>query len=574
LAFIHHIELGAEPEVRTLMLTPGPAVLDSVAVPAGQDQVTLANGDILPGKLESVTATNVVMTGSFGRLDLPAARWSAINLAGTDNPPPTNPAAVRVFLPGGVQVSGRLGELAGDQLALASDLVGPVTLKRAVVRSLHFGLHLPPPTKYEYDPQSLTDALRPYAPGKMGLVSVARLSGELVSWTNDVVTWRHPAALAPLLVPQAGIAFINPAAVKNPPLPASTIELVNGDVLQAELLALDRQQLRVRTAHAGIWTVPAGYVREIHPGSSSSPSAADITRPDLQPALQRLSYRQYNWTNSLPDRVCVQWELVGPPVRWAMNATIFDPATGRNPDSRRAAWFLSLGNQVLSLFDNGAGPTYQTPSSVCLPGLARNGRARLTLLADRQAGEEFFLVNGQLVNERRNIKQPPTGNTISAIISIAQLHSVAIEEWRGSAADLSWPAKGDAVRLHDWTVLPGPIEELRNGQVLLSGGRSVPLTKVASLRFDPATRKTANAATVHVTLSPGERLSLSSPSFLAGKLDGTMPGIAPVSLPVTSVSRIQISATSPASWENLVQTKTFTERRQYCYKCHSQGSKP
>lgn len=576
LAFIHHIELAAEPEVRTIMVTPGSADVAALTN-AARDQVVLANGDILAGRVELVSPTSAVVSGALGRAELPSARWVSIHLTGIDPAPPTDPSLVRVWLHGGGHFSGRLRESATDRLSLETDWAGAVTVDRDAVRSLQFGLHLPPPTKYQYDPSSLTHALRPYAPGKMGLVSGARLSGQLVGWTNNLVGWQHPAALRPMLVSQANIAHVNPAAVTNAPAFPSTVELVNGDAIQAELLGSDARQLRLRTAQLGVVNLPASSIRQIYPNQAAGvvetgpPERADRT-PETQPeALPRSSLRYYLWTNPVPDRVCVQWELAVPPVRWMFNATVFDPATTvHSADPKRAIWFLSLNSATLGLFDNGGGSLYRGPSTVCLPGINRNGRVRLTWLADRTKSEEFFLVDNQLVNQRQGIKQPATGNSISAVVNLVTLRHVVVEEWRGAAADVAWPATGDAVRLHDWTVLSGPIEGLRDGQVLLGGGRSVPLTKVAALRFDPSTRAPAavNDPTVQVTLTLGERLSLSGPGLAAGNIVGTVPNIGRVSLPLESVSRVQVSPVPPAAWQTLVKTKTLAERTQPCYKCH------
>lgn len=580
-AVIHKIELSEEPEIRSLTITQSTDLWPFVEQ-ADKDQLRFQNGDAVAGRLESIDATNAVLISTVGRLEVPTKRLAEVLFATGPQPPVSYRADdVAVFLYDGSKFVGRLEDLGAAQVTLIHPVLGSVKLDRAAVRRIQFGLNLPPPQKRIYDPASLTDALRAFKRGQIGLINGQRLSGNLTSLTDTVVGWQHPAALQPIRLARANVAHVNPsddsASTASPtPLPPVTVELTNGDSFQADVIAMDRKQLQVRTGNGTTWKIPSAYVRALYPNQAADvieagpPANGDITQPDLRPALQQLSYRQYNWTNALPDRVCVQWELVGPPVNWRMNATIFDPATGNNPDPRRDAWFLSLGNQTLSLFDNGAGPTYRGSSAVCLPEMTSSGRVCLTLLADRKAGEQFLLLNGQLVNERRNIKQPATGNTISAIVSIAQLRHIVVQEWKGAATELTPPAAGDAVRLHDWTVASGPIEGLRDGQVLLAGGKTIPIGQVAALHFDPATRQTVEAGSlpVTVTLNHGERLQVAEPKVDASDLVGMAPGIGSFRWPLTSVRRVDFVEPPPAKWKNLVASKTFAERTQYCYKCH------
>ncbi len=551
---------GDDPMVRTLVLS---RIGEDLALPEAkpdQDILRLGNGDAMAGKLESISATQIVCTGPFGRLELPLERLVAVMLAtGAASQPRRREGDVNVQLVDGGNLTAELRQFAPDSLTLASDVFGEVKVARSAVRGVQFGLYAPAPKavarNYYQNPDS--------EPGRVQLDSGVMLGGQLVGLANGLVAWQHEHSVAPILFVQTNVVFANPVATTTAtnlaPL-AATVQLTNGDTWRCELGSLDSQQLQVRTMFTAPLTIPRRHVSGIFPNLPAEGvlDAGPIERYYVPPANARgrpQTTRQYLRNEALPDRVCLQFDLVGQPGPWNLNAWLFAKTQANTINNTATAYMLSINDGNLSLQEISQG-SYQQPTSASVPGLSSRGTVRVTWLADRAKKECYLLVDGKVVMQRRNIKVSVPGNSIQFTVSnhnICRVRDLVISEWKGSAESLlAPPTGGDLVRLHDWTTLAGPVEAIREGLALLPRGQTIALGKVAGIQFDPnnSARARRSKSDVRLTLVDGDQFTLNSPLIDQRGLVGTAEGLGTVIINAGAVRRLHFRPYDPPKKNN------------------------
>lgn len=575
---VHAVELGAvfNPKAKGLLITSGGPVAalpnrsvllsrlgEELVLPSAkpeQDLLRLANGDAMVGQLVSLDATKVVFLGPLGRLELPVERVAGAGFASAKVAlPRRRDADVTVQLVDGGNLTAELKELGPESLSLSSDMFGQIKIARSAVRGLQFGLYLPAPKDVPFTYDIYQRQLRENEPGKIRLNNGLVLSGTLTGLANGLVGWQHPHATAPIGFAQTNVTFASPvpstSTTNLPPL-ASTVQLTNGDSYRGELASLDGQQLLVRTMYTGALSIPRRYVSALFPNLAADGvlDAGPIERWLVPgPAGQNQEGQaQYVRNDKLPDRVCLQLELVGQPGPWYVSAWLFGRSDGQNVNAIRSGYGIQLhGGATITLYEVSQDGQYQQSTQVNVPNLTRSGQVRLTWLADRVKKEAFLLVDGKLVAERRNIKPAIAGNMVHLTVqnqNLCRVRTVALQEWKGRAEDLlAAPPAGDLVRLHDWTVLGGPVEALREGQAFLSRGQSVPLGRVASIHLDTANQARARRtkADVRLTLVNGDILTLNSPLIDQRGLVGTAEGLGTVILDPAAIRRLHFQPYEP-----------------------------
>ena len=99
-----------------------------------QDTALFANGTTMAGKLEAISPTNFVVTGSMGRLSLPLERLAMVNLAPSARKSiPAKADDVTIALRGGGQLTGTLSSFNASGVVAVVEWAGNLPLPPAVV---------------------------------------------------------------------------------------------------------------------------------------------------------------------------------------------------------------------------------------------------------------------------------------------------------------------------------------------------------------------------------------------------------------------------------------------------------
>jgi hypothetical protein len=126
------------------------------------------------------------------------------------------------------------------------------------------------------------------------------------------------------------------------------------------------------------------------------------------------------------------------------------------------------------------------------------------------------------------------------------LRSVLVSEWKGGT-DFVAPPKADAIRLHDFTLLAGRIEGVRDGMVHRAGQDPVPVARVSSLLFNPAEGEPVRRAApdARVRLWNGDELTLAGLQWVEGGMTGTSAALGEVTLPANAIRRLNFRPYDP-----------------------------
>jgi len=177
--------------------------------------------------------------------------------------------------------------------------------------------------------------------------------------------------------------------------------------------------------------------------------------------------------------------------------------------------------------------------------------SEMTWLLDTVKGETFVLLDGKPIGQMRRLQKTNLGQEIRFLINdppCVRLRSVLVSEWNGGT-DFVAPAKTDAVRLHDFSLLAGPIEGVRDGLVHRTGQDPVPLARVSSLLFNPADSESAprTAQDVRLTLWNGDELTLAGLQWVEGGVTGSSEVWGQVTIPVNAIRRLSPLRATEAS---------------------------
>ena len=106
---------------------------------------------------------------------------------------------------------------------------------------------------------------------KLKLLNGDGISGKFLGIRDGKILWRHPSFNDSVQVKSADIAEIRlfPAAGKSR-RHNCTVELVNGDTLQGDLIELSETELVLDTWYGGRLKLPRSSVRVIRPGQAAN----------------------------------------------------------------------------------------------------------------------------------------------------------------------------------------------------------------------------------------------------------------------------------------------------------------
>ena len=259
----------------------------------------------------------------------------------------------------------------------------------------------------------------------------------------------------------------------------------------------------------------------------------------------------YTWQGSLPNRLCLQFEVLDDAGNWNINVTRNPPIAGQN-------CMLNLQNAFEQIFCFGQ---YFNSQSVPIANRQSAGRRAMAVLwlVDRERRESILLRDGQLVLHGQNsqnlpgVKTGSSGNLPEAgDISFrmvnsrnGRLRNIVLSEWKGGveAVTNAPPANADTLQLHDMTRCTGTLASLRAGQFLLTGAATVPscpADRVAWVTFRKFDQQVArrNETDVRVMLSDGDQLTLNHVRWDEAGLTGTSEATGLVTIPLAALQRV------------------------------------
>jgi hypothetical protein len=574
---------------RALLLTPIHEEVSLPVAPGNADLIRMANGDAVVASLRAITATNFSLAGPQGVLELPVERFVGVVFATDGHAVPRrreNDAQLH-FHDGGQLIAG-LKEVTADQVTVESGALGRVTVPRASMHGLQLGPYRPTPRAINPS-QGPGEMARPreVPSGTIGLRGGSLLSGQLLGVTPQTVMWQHPHALDPLEFALTIVQFANLAAAgaltnrqpvsvrvarpegaswvdggaltNRPPLPAR-VRLTNGDQLRGDLVGVDAQSVQLQPLLAAAVRIPRRQVAEVRPGEPGegvwdagsmgnwdAPSAPGPTPPLL-----------YSRRLSLPPRVRLKMEVESRGKAGGLYVQSW--LYCQDADFTRSKTYSGpLGYQLTLQTDRvttsqfiltpDGNPSEESRASHRAPGLGQRPVSEITWLLDTVKGEAFVLVDGEQIGHMRDLLKTELGKKIciaNLLSPFARLRDFLVTEWNGGT-DFSAPPKGDAIRLHDFSLLAGPVEGVRDGMVYRAGQVPVPLTKVSAVLFDPtaAERVRRTAHDVRVTLWDDDELTLTNLQVTARGVTGTSDAWGEVTLPADAIRRFNFRPYDP-----------------------------
>jgi hypothetical protein len=528
----------------------------------------LRGGNLLNGRLLGVTAQTVTWQHplAFDPLEFALTNVVFANLAGDGVPTNLPPLAASVRLTDGDQLIGQLKEVTADHLILESDALGRTRVSRAGVQCLQLGLNWPAP------PVANADISRETQPGVIGLRGGNRFNGRLLGVTPQTVTWQHPLLLDPLEFALTNVVFANLAAAGAPtnlPPPAARIRLTNGDQWRGELVGVDAQSVQFRPWQMAPVRIPRRQVAEVRPGEPPAGvlDAGPIENWRVPPSPDRPGDVIYVRSLPLPPRVRLQFEIEPRTNELFAMAWLYSRVSTNQ--QRPLGYLLQLQNNCVGVSQYILSPAgqlkQQNASYYNAPGLGERPVSEMTWLLDTVKGEAFVLLDGKPIGLAHNKWSLPVGPAplldgeqpgqasnppktglgqeirIEMVDSTrsARLRSVLVSEWKGGT-DFAAPAKADAVRFHDFSLLAGPIEGVRDGLVHRAGQDPVPVARVSSLLFKPVKTERARRTgqDVRVTLWDGDELTLAGLQWVEGGLAGTSEVWGQVTIPAAAIRRL------------------------------------
>jgi hypothetical protein len=494
------------------------------------------------------------------------------------------------FHDGGQLIAG-LKEVTADQVTVESGVLGRVTVPRASMHGLQLGPYRPTPraTNPSQGPGEMARP-REAPPGTIGLRGGSLFSGQLLGVTPQTVAWQYSQAIDPLEFALTNVVFVNLAASGAPtnllPLPAR-VRLTNGDHLRGELVGVDAQSVELRPLHTAPVRIPRRQVAELRPGGPPEGvlDAGPIENWKVPPPPDRSADVVYLRSLPLPPCVRLQFEIKPLANELFAMAWLYSrvPANQQRP----AGYLLHLQKNWMAVSQFVLSPDGQlrqeNTTSHSAPGLGERLVSEMTWLLDTVKGEAFVLLDGKqigLIRGRRSIpvgpaplpdgEQPGQGSNppktglgpeirieMPASDRSACLRSVLVSEWKGGT-DFVAPPSADAIRFHDFTLLAGPIEGVRDGMVHRVGQDPLPVARVSSLFFNPAASKRARRAAqdVRVTLWDDDELTLTNLQVTARGVTGTSDAWGEVTLPADAIRRLNFRPYDPPPATNPAGLRT------------------
>ena len=536
------------PTIPTVRLTTAPDDLAWAVAPAGQEALRLRNHDLLIGKLEAVRSNAVVFTSALGRTELPLDRVAAIEFPVAAPVPPVG--LVTTQWRDGQRLAGTLQRLDERAVALTGTALGDVTVPRAVVGGLTFGVETNAGSVGEerlwFGRGAVWYPRGGDEPGQLRLVTGEVWLGELLGVQGGVVTWRTPVAADPARFRQAAVL----RATLQPAVPAAgrettVVQLVNGDAVSGALDELNEQWLTLR-AWDGLPVTIAR--REVARVRFCGPGPGAPWRPPTVAGAETAPWgRGSLFQRTTPDRVRVDVDVAGPLGQLGWGCYLFVTSTDRltTTDQYYYASISSQTAQLQGLPRAGVLPKVDTNAlaraAQHIVAATAAGQVTVTVLADRTRDRATLYVDGQMVREFQGAAAAgPTGSNLLVRLareSAGQVRGLRVGEWDGKLPAPA-PATGEMVWRRDGGWLPGPVTAIRAGQVV-TGPATVPVPAVAQVVLRQGTQVRTNFSEARVTLVNGDAVLLGLERADATGVVGTNAICGRLTVPAGAVQRIE-----------------------------------
>lgn len=529
------------------------------AVPA-EDRLSLGKDAPLTGKLEAITATELVFSGAK------KTRGAGTFLQLSSRPKAMAGADAQLFF-------GHRGELGAADLEVRD---GWVSFRSSFAEKIQAPLKALPMISF-----TPVEA-RPAASGALVFKNGDELPGTLLSaGTGGALKWKTATGqeIEFQAARVAGVRFANDTKETE----GSLLELANGDRLRGDLAALNEKQLQLKHALLGLLNIDRERLRTLYPSprtkildAGSDPASwsesGTLVNLDGKYAV-RSSLQQNNFYTSA-GRAGVSRELKGMPDKFELRCEAVD-FSGNEPNL--GIWMSSLGTgsqSSLNLDLNygslrihgwvSSGRSRSFWRDVALRN--RNGRyepeprSSVRLFIDNKAGTVDVYVNGihraktgQNANERApgiagRVTIGGYGNSNVPVV----ISDIWVGPWNG---ELPKPGEPPTVALSNGDVAEALPKELKNGKLVVDpggGDLELPVEKVDCITFGAAPEPTA--APGRLRLAGGDTVSVESFRFAGGELTAKSKTLGDVRLPAKSIRELVFDA-APATFPMIIDPK-------------------
>ena len=437
----------------------------------------------------------------------------------------------------------------------------------------HSTLHT---TKAKEQPPAVKTVAEPRIDDIMDFLNGDRLHGDLVALNiaEEQLQWRHKGVKEPIAFQMAGVARVDLLPRKSAALAAHSniVQLLNGDQLRGDVLALDAEKLVLSTWYAGTLAVQREQVALIQP--ATRPSVALYEGPtDDMAGWVTPNYggsSRMGWTchkgvltpgegrplgrhiTNMPDMVQIEFEtLMRYSSYFSFSFFLQDP---KNWGGDSDAYMLNFSGDNVQLSRMVHNEGSQDLGSVQL-GEHHAGRTRelFTLLADRKEHRFALLLDGRLVREWKDSQEfKGQGDAIMFLShqrGALRISKIKVSRWDGKlprqsggeATALAASNTADTLEFINGDALTGKVRTIAKGNIKFETSYAtldVPLERAINIHF--ATAKPATTGTnlapdeVRAWFSKTEPLTLKQAKLQNGELSGINLGCGPMHMPLSA----------------------------------------
>ena len=399
------------------------------------------------------------------------------------------------------------------------------------------------------------------------LLNGDRLQGRLEGVDGDgVLTWQHKAMLAPLRCRLVALdkVELSPRTSEGVEPHRHLAQLVNGDRLSGDVVALDATQLVLRTWYAGTLMIARSRLTALTPVAGpfgvlyDGPSAdlAGWGRDEADQAAPGFAYRKGALVLA-GGRRCAR-NIPHMPAK-----ARFDLELGNCHDADFSFSFFSddpggMISDAYSLnfagggidFRRMAGEDSSLGAMDLSEQLAGRTRTHVTILADRQERYFALLLNGRLVDEFRDGQEfKGKGEHIVFMNNNAaslRIFRLTISPWNGrlprEGSEDGTAVEQDTLTLANGDNIVGTVRSIVQGLAKFEttyGTLDVPLASIASLRF--ANQPGPTNGTVRCYFNDQDAVTMALEKLAGEAVAGTAEGIGPLHLPLGALTRLEFN---------------------------------
>jgi hypothetical protein len=541
----------------------------------------VVSGTAKPGKLEAISANEVGFAGEKAK----RSAGMLIDLAQT-------PASLREA--NALVTFGTKGELAVADLEVRD---GRARARSAAIKDFELPVNLM---------EAIAFPSRKVEPANDADTLVFRngdsMSGKLMRASKDnAIHWKAPQGQELTFKAEhvAGVHFggIVPVETNN----GTTIELLSGDRMRADLESLNASEMRAKHPVFGARSIPRRLLKSIYPSPKTTVldagcdpegwlGLANRRKGDLRVIVQMGAVNY--------GRVFLDGVFLNPPAqgssynftgisqvikdrdRYELRCEVTD-AGGAEPyltgslagNNGTPSLQINLGHGQLRVYSYNLGgvrgrPVQQereVPLGDKVP--QQKTRRELRIFVDTKTGTADFMVDGvhlMKFGQQKNERAPGLGSQISLSTysmsgNMSMLSNVSLGPWNGEVPRLGEAVNGACLVNGDFA--PGAIGGLADGKLKVGEGADgfeIPIDRVSSIDFGGEAPTLQHAA--RVRLADGTVLNLQSFRWEDGKLQGESPAFGSIQLPAKAVSELVLSP-APARFPKLVETKKLTKKK-------------